>query len=184
MSPRVPTTLEYALLGLLHQQPQSGYDLRKIFETTAMGNYSGSPGAIYPALKRLEARGLVEGEVDSTMELRPKKLFRPTAEGSDTLRAWLVREIERPDVERRLDELMLRFAFHHLLDGLDESRRFLATLLAEVERYVGELERQADGFPEQAPIHPRLALAAGIAQYRACAHWARGAIRKLEEESS
>ena len=56
MTKRTPTALEYALLGLLHQQPQSGYDLRKVFETTALGNYSGSPGAIYPALRRLESR--------------------------------------------------------------------------------------------------------------------------------
>ena len=37
----------------------SGYDLRKIFTTTAMGSFSDSPGAIYPALARLEANGLV-----------------------------------------------------------------------------------------------------------------------------
>ena len=37
MNAKPPTNLEYALLGLLHQMPQSGYDLRKIFATTAMG---------------------------------------------------------------------------------------------------------------------------------------------------
>ena len=69
MTPRDPTTLEYALLGLLHQGAMSGYDLRKIFESTAMGSYSGSPGAIYPALRRLEKQGLVASEVDSTKAL-------------------------------------------------------------------------------------------------------------------
>ena len=184
MTARIPTTLEYALLGLLHQQPQSGYDLRKVFATTAMGNYSGSPGAIYPALRRLEAQGLVEGEVDSRTELRPKKVFRPTGEGTATLRAWLVRDVGRQDVERRIDELMLRFAFHHLLGDAGPTRRFLAALLREVEAYVAELERQAAAFPEQTPPQPRLALAAGIEQYRACARWARGAIEHFAEERS
>jgi len=55
--------LGYALLGLIHQKPSSGYDLRKTFAETAMGNYSDSPGAIYPALERLESQGLVRGVI-------------------------------------------------------------------------------------------------------------------------
>lgn len=181
MTVRTSTPLEYALLGLLHQEPRSGYDLRKIFATTAMGNFSGSPGAIYPALKRLEARALIEGEVDSSTELRPKKVFHPTDKGTEVLHAWLTLEIGRPDIERRIDELMLRFAFHYLLGDVAPTRRFLAALLREVEAYVGELERQAAAFPEQTPPQPRLALAAGIEQYRACARWARGAMEQFEE---
>lgn len=184
MSGRAPTTLEYALLGLLQQHAQSGYDLRRVFETTAMGNYSGSPGAIYPALKRLEQRGLITGEVDSTRILRPKKVFRPTEQGSAILRSWLAREIAREDVERRLDELMLRFAFHSVLDSARATRRFLASFLSEVEDYVRELSRQQRLFPEAMPLHPRLALAAGIEQYKACARWARTAIKRFAEEDS
>lgn len=182
MAERTPTTLEYALLGLLHQQPQSGYDLRKIFETTALGNYSGSPGAIYPALNRLEKHGLVEGEVDSTTALRPRKVFRPTGAGRETLRDWLVQDLARQDVERRIDELMLRFAFHWVLDSRAATLRFLAGFVDEVEAYVAELGRQRTRFPEGTPLHPRLALAAGIEQYRACARWARKAIERFEEE--
>ena len=46
--------LGFALLGLLHQKSASGYDLRKIFASTAMGTFSDSPGAIYPTLTMLE----------------------------------------------------------------------------------------------------------------------------------
>ena len=42
----ITTSLGYALLGLIHLQPQSGYGLRKVFESTPMGHYSWSPGAI------------------------------------------------------------------------------------------------------------------------------------------
>lgn len=181
MTRRTTTPLDYALLGLLYQSPQSGYDLRKTFETTAIGNYSGSPGAIYPALRRLERQGLVEGEVDTTKALRPKKVFRPTKAGRETLSDWLVREIEREDVERRIDELMLRFAFHSVLDSRTATRRFLESFLSEVEDYLGELDRQRKEFPERAPLQPRLALAAGVEQYRACARWARKAIKEFKE---
>jgi DNA-binding PadR family transcriptional regulator len=184
MTRRTPTTLDYALLGLLYQLPRSGYDLRKVFETTAMGNYSGSPGAIYPALRRLEQQGLVEGEVDTTTALRPKQVFRPTKAGRETLSDWLVREIEREDVERRIDELMLRFAFHWVLDSRTATRRFLESFLGEVEDYLGELNRQHKVFPAGAPLQSRLALAAGIEQYRACTRWARKAIKEFTEEGS
>ena len=53
------TTLGYALLGLVAGEPQTGYALMKTFTTTPMGHYSGSPGAIYPALRRLEGAGQV-----------------------------------------------------------------------------------------------------------------------------
>ena len=53
------TPLSFALLGLIGMEPRSGYKLRKVFETTPLGNYSSSPGSIYPALRALEKAGLV-----------------------------------------------------------------------------------------------------------------------------
>jgi len=55
------SALAFALLGLIGQEPRSGYDLRKFFSSTPMISFSDSPGAIYPALRRLEQRGLVRG---------------------------------------------------------------------------------------------------------------------------
>ena len=133
MRAKEPTSLEYALLGLLHQHPQSGYDLRKIFATTALGNYSSSPGAIYPALKRLEQRELIGGTIDDTRSLRPKKIFRPTADGYEIFRRWLLQEISIDDVGRRFDELMLRFAFHAVLADPGASRNFLLRLARGIE---------------------------------------------------
>ncbi|UCG87931.1 MAG: PadR family transcriptional regulator [Gemmatimonadota bacterium] len=179
MTKRTTTTLDYALLGLLHQSPQSGYDLRKIFETMAMGSFSGSPGAIYPALGRLEREGLIKGEVDATTALRPKKVFRPTKAGRQTLTNWLLREIERDDVERRVDELLLRFAFHWVLDNKTATRRFLESFSSEVEGYLEALNRQQRQLPVETPLHARLALTAGIEQYRACARWARKALKEF-----
>ena len=183
MPPRSLTTLEYALLGLVTQSPQSGYDLRKTFETTAMGSFSGSPGAIYPALRRLERQGLIEGEVDASTALRPRMVFHPTGTGREALEAWLLREVGRKDVERHIDELMLRFALHSVLGSSAPTRRFLESFLKEVEGYLAELNRQQRGIPAPTPLQSRMALAAGIEQYRAFARWARRAIKAFEEET-
>src|SRR3974377_2146876 len=105
--------LGYALLGLLHQKERPGYDLRKVFAETAMGNYSSSPGAIYPALERLEAGGLIRGKVEEAGRLRRRCVYRLSPKGLAELKKWLARPIERTDVLRGVPELMLRFAFLH-----------------------------------------------------------------------
>ena len=106
--------LGYALIGMLHQKPASGYDLRKIFKETPMAGYSDSPGAIYPALRRLEEMGLIKGIIEAGSGLRRRKVLRLTSGGVAALKKWLTKPIERADVVRGINELMLRFAF---LDG-------------------------------------------------------------------
>jgi DNA-binding PadR family transcriptional regulator len=176
-----PTTLGYALLGLLHQGPQSGYDLRKVFATTALGNYSSSPGAIYPALARLERAGLVESTVDRSRALRPRQLYRPSRAGSAAVRRWLSQAVTREDVERRVDELMLRFAFLWILDDRRQTERFLRELAEHADAFAAELKRQRRLHPPETPIQPRLALEAGIEQYQASARWARKALALVKE---
>lgn len=180
MTRRPPTNLEYALLGLLYQRPQAGYDLRKIFADTAMGNYSSSPGAIYPALQRLEARGLIEGEIDDANELRPRRVFSPSSEGRAVFREWLREGVGDADVGRQLDVLMLRLAFHSILDDLDATRAFVAELAERLDRHLADLVAQRKLFSEDTPIQPRLALDFGIAGAQAAVRWARRALKQLD----
>ena len=55
------SSLDCAILGLLSRRPGSGYDIRRVFQTTALGRYSDSPGSIYPAIKRLNRPGFAGG---------------------------------------------------------------------------------------------------------------------------
>lgn len=176
----LPTTLGFALLGLLHGEAMTGYDLRKVFAETALGNYSSSPGAIYPALARLEQHRLIEGREDNSTKLRPKKLYRPTDAGRQIFRDWLLQEVSAEDMSSRLDELMLRFAFHSVLDSTEATRVFLEGFSTELNDYIGGLKEQARMIPDEAPIHSRLALEAGLVQYEALAEWARKALRHFE----
>jgi DNA-binding PadR family transcriptional regulator len=186
MAQNKPTNLEFALIGLLHNRPQSGYDLRKIFAETAMGNYSSSPGAIYPALKRLEAKGLIKGTVDSTKSLRPKKMFTPTKAGFEIFRDWLVQEITLEDLRRHQSELMLRFAFYSTLQDAKASNAFLKNLSDRVDEYLQELLAQRDVFdgmgqsPNEAAFHGRMTFEFGIEQVRGLGRWARKTMKHFE----
>src|SRR5271165_5520803 len=98
MKQESPSVLGYALLGLIHHKPSSGYDLRKIFAETAMGSYSSSPGAIYPALERLEKRGLIKSVVEEGSGLRRRRVYRLTGSGLRELKQWLSSPITRGEI--------------------------------------------------------------------------------------
>src|SRR5271165_3259273 len=117
--------LGYALLGLLHLKPQSGYELRKVFADTAMGNYSDSPGAIYPALQRLEKNGDVTSQVEEAGGLRRRRMYFVTEAGITQLKAWLQRPITTNDIKRGAAELMLRFSFMEKALGAQACLSFL-----------------------------------------------------------
>lgn len=174
------TTLEYALLGLICEVPRSGYELRKVFVETAMAGYSGSPGAIYPALRRLEAGGLVAGRARHGGPGRPGREFRLTPAGEAVLQAWLARPVTRDDVALRLDELMLRFAFLRFADSPVRSQEFLESMEAELEGFHTELEDQLETI-RSAPVHARLALEAGISSIADRLRWARTVRARLND---
>jgi DNA-binding PadR family transcriptional regulator len=177
------TPLGYALLGLAHQEPRSGYDLRRLFATTPMGYFSSSPGAIYPALARLERGGLLASRVDTAQPLRPRRLYAITAKGEAALRAWATAPVTRGDVVRREGELDLRFAFLGGLAGPAESRRFLRSLATEIDAEVRSLTRHLVAMRTEASLHGRLALESGIEIYKARARWARRALEHFEPKA-
>jgi DNA-binding PadR family transcriptional regulator len=86
--------LEFAILGLLHQSPMHGYELRKQLSAVLGGLRSISYGSLYPALKRMHAAGLIAtDEPDPRAPLpadapaltgrRGKVVYTITAEGKE-----------------------------------------------------------------------------------------------------
>lgn len=177
------STLEYALLGLLRQRSQSGYDLRKVFATTPMRHFSDSPGSIYPALRRLEKRGWVSSVAEKN-DARKRRVFSPTRIGATALIAWLQEPVTREDVIWRLDQTMLRFAF---LDG-NVKRPVTLNFLEQFERglatYVGELREHEKAFtPETRRSTGYLAFQSGVESYHARLTWLRRVHKQFLEVS-
>lgn len=181
---RPVTTLEHALLGLIEQAPISGYDLCKVFETTPMGHYSASPGSIYPALKRLEARGLIEGQVEKATTLRPRRMFELTVDGREELVRWVSQPVTRRDIVWAEDDVLLRFGFMDALVGRDDVVRFLDEVVLQCSAELDSLEKHHRGMraaesADDAPPTGRLALGYGIASYRTLRRWAKQARDEL-----
>ncbi len=180
MKRETTSLLGYALLGLIHQKPCSGYDLRKMFAETAMGSYSSSPGAIYPALERLEKRGLIKSEVEEGAGLRRRRVYRLTADGTGDLKRWLSRAVTRGEVGRGIDELMLRFAFMERSLGSKGAIQFLRNLKSEVKAYLPSLKAFLRQNGPKMPLSAMLALDSGIRNYEALQRWTDYAIKTYE----
>jgi len=140
-----------------------------------MGTFSDSPGAIYPALQRLEKRGLVSSWVHASSGLRQRRLFRPTSSGKRAFKAWQTRGISSDDVIHRVDELMLRFSFMDQTAGSVQAMRFLSALVKELTAYIPNLRRFLKVQGSSMPLSGRLALESGIRGYETLLDWARSA---------
>ena len=84
--------LELAVLGLLHESPLHGYELRQRLKATLGTFRAFSYGSLYPTLRRMRAAGwITEDEGDATVVAgappltgrRGKVVYRLTAEGKE-----------------------------------------------------------------------------------------------------
>jgi DNA-binding PadR family transcriptional regulator len=84
--------LELAILGLLHETPMHGYELRKrLLALLGAIRAAFSYGSLYPTLKRMRLRGLIAEEApqESAAETplltgrRARKVYRLTPEGKE-----------------------------------------------------------------------------------------------------
>jgi len=89
--------LEFAILGLLHESPMHGYELRKQL-TTKLGAFRAaiSYGSLYPTLRRLQTAGwLTEesgapaGDAPLLTNRRSRVVYKITAEGKERFQELL-----------------------------------------------------------------------------------------------
>lgn len=165
---------------MIHRAPRSGYDVCKEFASTPIGSFTDSPGAIYPALRKLEANRLIAGRVAAAGTRRPKRLFRLTAKGRQTLEERLRAPVTRQDVIWHLDELMIRFVYVEEVLGRNEALEFSRSLQREVEAFAVEFAAYVDQVREGQSLMARLALENGLESYRQQLRWAQKAVRSLE----
>lgn len=78
--------LELAVLGLLHEAPMHGYELRKRL-TGLLGAFRAfSYGSLYPTLRRMQADGLITEEADpdgTGTKRRARRVYQLTVAGKE-----------------------------------------------------------------------------------------------------
>jgi transcriptional regulator len=85
-------TLDVLLLKTLSRGPLHGYGVSRWLREVTDDAFQVDEGALYPALRRLERKGLIESEWGVTDSGREAKFYRLTAEGraelESELRTW------------------------------------------------------------------------------------------------
>jgi DNA-binding PadR family transcriptional regulator len=155
--------LELAVLGLLHETPMHGYELRKRLNALLGAFRAFSYGSLYPCLKQLLAQGMIAEETSQPRDgtgrprsgRRSKIVYRLTADGKDRLQTLLA---EAGPAAWDDDGFGVRFAFFgqtradvrmRILEGrrtrleerLEGVRAALARTRERVDSYTLELQR-------------------------------------------
>lgn len=171
------SSLGYALIGLVQEEPRSGYALRKVFENTPMGTFSSSPGSIYPALKKLVKAGVLEHR---PLASGGKKLFHITPQGAREMKAWLLVPVTKEEVAKSVDLALLRFAFLQNIGDIEATLKFLASFETAIHAQIETLEAYLSS-PESNELsrHGRLAVENGLRGFKAHLKWVTDAAQEF-----
>lgn len=168
------------ILGMLRLGARTGYDIKRAIDNSTRFFWSASYGQIYPELRRLEDRGLVEGRPDPRGGVK-RTSYRLTNHGEQALQAWLT-DRESYTFELR-DEGLLRFFFGDLL-GRDD---VVANLRAQqafceyvLERFRAFEPDARTGFIEDTQRYPYLALDYGIQYMEWMRDWCERTAAEVE----
>jgi transcriptional regulator len=87
-------TLDLIVLKLLRAGPANGWDLTQSIQVVSKGMLDVNYGSLYPALRRLEAKGLVRGRWGMSDNNRRARFYELTSAGLKQL------DVERQTWER------------------------------------------------------------------------------------
>ena len=137
------TPSEYAVLGLLRQQPTYGYELqRQLGDDSGIGRVCPvEPAMVYAILKSLARQGLIAGEWDRG-DYPPKAVYDLTPGGHLAFEEWLRQPVGRMREMRHDFLVKLYFA---ILQGRDTARSLTRAQVAACADYAREILADLEG---------------------------------------
>ncbi|WP_167097016.1 PadR family transcriptional regulator [Mycobacterium sp. DL592] len=173
-------SLRYAALGLLAQQPGSGYDLLKRFEYSMANVWPATQSQLYGELNKLADSGLIEV---SDIGPRGRKEYRVTEAGREDLLRWMANAQDDPPY--RSAELLRVFLLGEMPPG--QAREHIQAVAdqadAEHKRYE-QLRDSVDWDDSDGDFYGRAALEYGLRAQAMEADWARWLITEIDRRAS
>ncbi|TGD89664.1 PadR family transcriptional regulator [Mycolicibacterium sp. CH28] len=173
-------SLRYAALGLLAQQPGSGYDLLKRFESSMANVWPATQSQLYGELNKLAEASLIEV---TDIGPRGRKAYRVTEAGRADLLRWMTNP--RDDPPYRSAALLRVFLLGEI--PADQARAHMVSVTehaeAEIHRYE-QLRDSMDWSDSDTDFYGRAALEYGLRAEAMEADWARWLIAEIDKRSS
>jgi DNA-binding PadR family transcriptional regulator len=176
-------SLRHALLGLLAEEPASGYELTRKFERVLQRYaWHAHNSQIYPELNQLRDAGLADVVGHGP---RGRRTYAITDAGRAELRRWMRNP---PDTFQVRNEFVLRL---FLLPALEphEARTVLHQIAADSNAMLGTLGEQVEKFdataePGTPPPINRLVAEYGLRSYQTLHQWALWALDHIGQPST
>ena len=165
-----------AALGLLAQQPGSGYDLLKTFEKSMANVWPATQSQLYGELNKLADSGLIEV---TDIGPRGRKEYRITAAGRTELQRWMMSPEDDPPFR---DASLLRVFLLGEIEP-DQARRHMVAVAEHADSEVKRLEALKDSIDWNDGddlFFGRAALEYGLRLGAMEATWARWVIDQID----
>jgi DNA-binding PadR family transcriptional regulator len=170
-------SLRIAALGLLAQEPGSGYDLLKQFEKSMANVWPATQSQLYGELNKLADAGLIEV---SDIGPRGRKEYRITEAGRAELRRWVTNAQDDPPL--RSPGLLRVFLLGEVPP--EQARDHVVAMgedaAAEVER-LEELRDSIDWTDSDGLFYGRAALEYGLRRSAMEAEWAKWLVNAIDK---
>ncbi len=140
-------SIRHLILGLLTQQPMSGYDIKHFLKSLSWLIDSPSFGSIYPTLRALWEDGLVTVEVVPRQGKPPRKIYTITEAGRQALRGWVDQPVALDaSLKTFVMRLILASNFSHtgLIAQLQQLRSQVAAHCATLKQIAEALDGTMD----------------------------------------
>jgi PadR family transcriptional regulator AphA len=147
-------TIEFTILGLLNQQPMTGYELKKIISRSPTFYWSGNSNQIYTHLVELQRQGFLSLEVVYQENKPPRKIYTITEYGRNRLVEWLR---NAPQLPERKHPFLIQLAWANLLSD-EELDRLLEAYEAEILIQLKMAKQQGISAEPVAPATERQSL--------------------------
>jgi PadR family transcriptional regulator AphA len=170
-------SLRYNILGILAQEPMSGYDIKRLFKDLSWLVRSPSPGSLYPILRTLLEEGQVTVQVVPSLDRPARKIYKLTETGRQELQAWMEQPVA-PDTSLK------GFVMHLLLTSAVSRNKLAAHLRqrrAQVMARRADLEQSLGLLEEDADLGRRLTLEYGLALATAELAWLGETLARFSE---
>lgn len=148
-------SLNYLLLGIT-RDGASGYEIKRAFEEGLQHIWDAELSQIYPALQRLEDRGLLASTRTPGERGSDKRTYKPTAKGTRELHQWLRSD---PVLHDERHPFLVQLCLLGDLDDYAESLRYFTSLEAAMRARVQTMEFMEEKWRVHDPLYPEVAAA-------------------------
>ena len=177
-------SLEFAILGFLNYHPYTGYDLKKIFDTSVRHFWPADQSQIYRTLSKLTENGWAEMEKIPQDDRPDRKVYSITAAGRVEFLRWISGP---PPMGEPRSAPLIQVFFSGQLSNEEVLKKFegYAALMRAILDQYDKVPAQLGPFQKEI-TSPRehffwmLTLDNGIRSMRANLEWAESVIEKLK----